>query len=140
MMQGMKIYRWMLIAWLLLCSVSSAWAWGQTTPSAAWNAAPTMSQDVYPTYQFRSTSTCQPIVGQTSYTSNPYAPGATGVRRAQRDGEGTTYNPEGWNEDENEPIGFVNTEPVGEPYILLLLAALYMAVVGLKRMRQERRK
>ncbi len=134
MMQGMKIYRWMLIAWLLLCSVSSAWAWGQTTPSAAWNAAPTMSQDVYPTYQFRSTSTCQPIVGQTSYTSNPYAPGATGLRRAQKDDDW------GSSPEDEDPIGSVYTEPVGEPYILLLLAALYMAVVGLKRMRQERRK
>ena len=117
MMQlGGKIYRWIFVTLLLLSITSSVYAYQPATQPSAWRTTPTMSSDVQPNYQFRSTSTYKPIVGQTPYVSrSTYSPGASRPRRSSP-----------WDE-EGEGIGNIYT-PVGDvPFVLMaLMAGLYV--------------
>ena len=118
MQLGGKTYRWIFVTLLLLSIASGVYAYQPVTQPSAWRTTPTMSNDIRPSYQFRSTSTYKPIVGQTSYTSYTstatYAPGASRPRRSAWDEEG-------------EGIGNIYT-PVGDvPFILMaLMAGLYV--------------
>lgn len=79
-----------------------------------------------PSYQFRSTSTFQPIVGERSYISTQsYSPVANKPYRAKTD----------WTEEEPE-IGVIIQPPVGEPYVLLLMAVLYLFYKKSKKIRE----
>lgn len=114
MMRMGKTYRRVMLMVVLMSAVLSAHAYQPAAAPAAWRTTPTMSE--CPTYQFRSTSSYTPIVGQRSYTATEvYTPGG-GPHKAKKDEE-WGYNPE---EDE-EPIGEWNT-PVGEPLIMLVMA------------------
>lgn len=99
----------------------SASAFEQAKQPAQWRTTPTLSQDVYPAYEFRSTSAYAPIVGQTDYIAttdcSPYTNNLPGrsIRRDIWDDE-----PDG------DELGVIDT-PVGEPYILLLFALLFLA-------------
>ena len=118
------IYKWLLAIWLICMggAISPAVAYTQAALPSAWRSTPALSTDVQPNYQFRSTSSLTPIVGQTSYTAGPsdlkigqYRPGS--IRRGIDDEEP---------EDPTDPeIGVVDT-PVGEPMVLLMLALLFM--------------
>lgn len=116
-----KIHRlvWCLALWLL-CSLGAANAASQVEAPAAWRTTPTLSADVTPSYQFRSTSSYAPVVGTTSYLSTStvaYAPGTSGPYRAKKDS---------WSETPtDEEIGFIDT-PIGEPLILLLFGLLFI--------------
>ena len=116
-----KTYKCRLIAWLLWWGglLFSASAYAQTSMPSAWRTTPTMSTDVLPNYQFRSTSTYTPVVGYTS--SAVYSPSAISrPRRGPWDEDGDDEgNPSG-----NE-LGQLDTTPVGEPLILLALAMIY---------------
>ena len=117
---------WCLALWLL-CSLGAVNAASQVTAPAAWRTTPTLSADITPAYQFRSTSSYAPVVGTTSYLSTStvaYAPGTSGPYRAKK-GD--------WDEEPtDEEIGFIDT-PVGEPFILLLLALLMSFVIYIKK-------
>ena len=117
---------WCLALWLL-CSLGAVNAASQVTAPAAWRTTPTLSADITPAYQFRSTSSYAPVVGTTSYLSTStvaYAPGTSGPDRAKK-GD--------WDEEPtDEEIGFIDT-PVGEPFILLLLALLMSFVIYIKK-------
>ena len=121
-MMRRDIYIWLMTIWLLIGGESPVWAYKPATLPSAWRSTPALSTDVQPNYQFRSTSSFTPIVGQTSYTSTTsftpvgqYRPGS--IRRGIDDEEP---------EDPTDPeIGVVDT-PVGEPMILLLLALLFI--------------
>ena len=81
-------------------------------------------QTTLPEYQFRSTSTCTPVVGYTSYTSSAsYGPAASAPRPG-------SIRRGGWEEDveEQEPIGQMTVSPVGDvPMVLMvLLMAFYL--------------
>ena len=118
---------WCLALWML-CSIGAANAASQASAPAAWRTTPTLSADITPSYQFRSTSTYAPVVGTTSYLSTSttvYTPGASSPYRAKKDswGEG---DPEG------EEMGYINT-PIGEPFILLLFGVLMMVSIYTKK-------
>ena len=82
-------------------------------------------QATLPEYQFRSTSTCTPVVGYTSYTSTEtYSPGAY----APRPGSIRRWGEE--DVEDKEAIGYINT-PVGDVPVALMI--LLMAVYLLKK-------
>jgi len=121
MMRTRYIYIWLMTIWLLISGESAVWAYKPATLPSAWRSTPALSTDVQPNYQFRSTSTITPIVGQTSYTSassdlkiGQYRPGS--IRRGIDDEE---------DDPSGDPIGLIDT-PVGEPMVLLMLAFLFM--------------
>ena len=81
-------------------------------------------QTTLPEYQFRSTSTCTPVVGYTSYTATEqYSP----MANAPRPG---SIRRNSW-EDEEDPIGQVTVSPVGDVPVVLMI--LLMAVYLLKK-------
>ena len=95
-----------------------------TSPFARYNT-PTLSSDVLPQYVFQSTSTCTPVVGETSYTSGYYAAPANAPMSGP-------HNSSPWDRPNGDEIGVIFT-PVGEPYILLMIAFAYMIGIFLKR-------
>lgn len=119
---------WLFAIWML-CSISTVNAMSQVSQPAAWRTTPTLSSDITPGYQFRSTSAYTPIVGATSYTSTTvYTPGATPAR-AKKDEWGNQDD----DDNENLPIGVTPTTPVGEPFILLLFGVLMMVCIYTKK-------
>ena len=127
MIRKLCIYKW-LIALLLIISAgttASAWAYPQAQQPAAWSNTPKLSSDVRPNYQFQSTSAYTPVMGGSSYSSTIYAPAANApVYRPRKAGY---WNEDGeWVEDD-DPIGVVpDPAPVGEPFVLLVMAMLYL--------------
>lgn len=115
-----NIILWLIAVWML-CGIPSVHAVSQASQPSAWQTTFTLSDDIYPSYEFYSTSSITPVVGSTSYHSGPcYAPGAGhgGIRR-------DTW---GWDDpdEEDQPIGQRPVVPVGEPLILLLFALLFI--------------
>lgn len=109
---------WLMAIWML-CSIPSVHAVSQASQPSAWQTTYTLSDDIYPSYEFYSTSSITPVVGSTSYHSGPcYAPGAGhgGIRKDTWDGPG----------DDDDPVGVLPETPVGEPLILLLFALLFI--------------
>ena len=122
------IYKW-LIALLLIISAGAttpAWAYPQAQQPAAWSNTPKLSNDVQPNYQFQSTSAYTPVMGGSSYSSNVYAPAANApTYRPRKD----PTNPWGDGDPEGDPQGVVpDPAPVGEPFVLLVMAMLYLLV------------
>lgn len=109
----------MMILLLVLwgCMTSSVWA---STPAKQWGYQPVYAiRAESPTYQFRSTSTCASTLGNSIYVSTDTNTSAGMVGKKIR----KNTNP--WDITE-PPVGEIDT-PVGEPYILLLLAFLWIA-------------
>ena len=114
-----KIVRWLLALWLMM-SCEVAFAYQQATPPAAWRTTPTLSSQTTPAYHFRTTSSCAPVVGTTSYTSEVYTPGSSAPSSSPRRAR------KAWDDEpDDDEIAVVNT-PVGEPLILLIFAMLYI--------------
>lgn len=112
------IFKWLFALWMLSC-IGAANAASQVEAPAAWRTTPTLSADIYPSYQFRSTSTYASVVGTTSYLSTSttvYTPGTSGPNRAKKDV---------WDDPEDDAIATVDT-PIGEPMILILFALAYI--------------
>lgn len=104
---------------LLSCStVSYAFTYEPPSQPASWSTTTTFSDDVCPSYTFRSTSSYTPIVGNTSYMSDGSGP-ISSPHRAK------SWSP--WDDPEDDPMGTASSLPVGEPYILLLMALGYFA-------------
>ena len=124
MMQRHNIGRWILAAWFMLlgCTASFGYTTYQTAPTYT-NVYHTA---VTPSYQFRSTSVYSSSFSNNSsfvpLADDPYA--SPGPRKGPR-----KSSP--WDEDDPETggsneVGVVEDQaPVGEPLVLLLLAALY---------------
>ncbi|MBQ2067759.1 MAG: hypothetical protein II457_02420 [Paludibacteraceae bacterium] len=107
--------------------VSPVMTYSQVEQPSAWRTTPTLSQDVYPAYQFRSTSHYTPIVGQTRYISsasyNPTTP--TTPKRARRGMD--DEDPEG------PEMGLVDT-PIGNiPFLWMAIMACVYALYASKR-------
>jgi hypothetical protein len=137
MMQHRRhIFKWLFALWMLCC-IGSVNAASQVSAPAAWRTTPVLSTDNYPSYQFRSTSTYAPIVGETSYSSTAiYTPGSSSPsssapHRAKKGGEG-------WSEpgDDDSGIGNVPT-PIGSPLVLLLMAVLYIFYAKRKKIQEK---
>lgn len=118
------------MAFVVLCTAATAHA--QVAQPAAWSKTPTMSEDIRPSSSFGSTSTMKPIVGNTPYLSNGSGP-VSSPRRAKswvsypEDGDGWAI----WDEEpdpNSDPVGQLAQTPVGEPLILLLMAAIYALI------------
>ncbi len=112
------IFKWLFALWMLCC-IGSVNAASQVEAPAAWRTTPTLSADIYPSYQFRSTSTYAPVVGTTSYlatSTTVYKPGTSGPNRAKKDV---------WDDPEDDAIATVDT-PIGEPIILILFALAFI--------------
>ena len=81
-------------------------------------------QTTLPEYQFRSTSTCTPVVGYTSYTSTEqYSPMANAPRPGQ-------IRRDEWTFPDGEEVGVLDT-PVGDVPMVMMI--LLMAVYLLKK-------
>lgn len=137
MMQHKRfLIMWLFAIWML-CGISTAKATPQVNQPAAWRTTPVLSTDNYPSYQFRSTSTYAPIVGETSYSSTTiYTPGSSSPsssapHRSKKGGEG-------WSEpgDDDSGIGNVAT-PIGSPLVLLLMAVLYIFYTNRKKIYEK---
>jgi hypothetical protein len=118
MQRKLITYKYLLAALLLWAfSVSSAVASSSTPLPSAWNETPTLSEDVYPTYDFQTTSAY--VANETATVSS-----VNGIRVGQR----RNTNP--WESGPGEddlPTGVVpDPAPVGSPFILLILAFLYL--------------
>lgn len=130
------IYKWLLAIWLICMggAISPAVAYTQAALPSAWRSTPALSTDVQPNYQFRSTSTITPIVGQTSYTAGSsdlkigqYRPGS--IRRGIDDEE---------DDPTGDPIGLIDT-PVGEiPLLMMLVMACLYAILTKKRKKVQK--
>ena len=131
-------YKWILAAWIILwgCNPSSTFASMQTPQYTTWSTqtyeqSPVMS--VSPSYQFHTTS-----VYRSGMTDPDFTPLADNVRGGAPGhilrGNGTGWN---WGDDDDpgdNPIGQIDDPaPIGEPLILLLLAALYGGYRLIKR-------
>ena len=117
-------YKWLTMALLLSCStLSYAFTYEQPTEPASWDRTTTFSDDVQPSYNFRSTSSYSPIVGTTSYMSDGSGP-ISSPRRAR-----TSWGKPG---DDDDPMGTIKNTPIGEPLVLLLLALAYVVCRGIR--------
>ena len=113
-------YKWLTMVLLLCCStLSHAFTYEQPTQPASWERTITFSDDVQPSYNFRSTSSYSSIVGTTSYMSDGSGP-IISPRRARM----------AWGapSDDDNPVGTVSNVPIGEPLVLLVLALLYIVL------------
>ena len=87
----------------------------------------TTTTTTLPSYQFRSTSTFTPIVGERSYISTQsYSLVANKPYRAKAD----------WTE-EGDPVGQITEDPIGSPLILLLMAVLYIFYTNRKKIYEK---
>lgn len=118
MQRRYKIYRWLFALWLLIGSNTAVSAYTQASMPSAWRTTVTLSTDIQPAYQFRSTSAYTPTTNTTVYTPGSSVP-SSGPIRMRRGMDDEEDDPDG------EEVGMLNT-PVGEPMILLLFALLYM--------------
>ena len=123
MMRMGKTYRRVMLMVLLMSAVLSAHAYQPAAAPASWRTTPTMSE--CPAYQFRSTSSFTPIVGQRSYTATEVYSLVSGPHKVKKD----------W-EDEEDPVGQWDT-PVGEPLIMLVMAVALLMAKGLKAKRRK---
>lgn len=146
MLIKMKIHKWLLTAWLIRCSCVGVSATADMLPMRSTSVYTTSyrgaidQKEVDPTYQFRSTSTCTPVVGHTRYGSNisdPFSP------TKPNNGPRLVVLSEdfGWDTDDDgdpvgEAIGQMDT-PVGEPLCLLVFAMLYGFYLWRKHQRLE---
>lgn len=120
MKREIKTYKWLLAIVLLWGCFSTAYAYEPVTQPSSWRTTPTMSSDVQPNYQFRSTSTYKPVVGQTPYISrSTYTSGASRPRRSP------------WDDTDPSGLGVGEVDdpaPIGDaPLILMaLMAGIYV--------------
>ena len=109
-----RIYGLLIAAFLVLLggSLSPLWAYTPVTPPSAWQTTPVMSEDVRPNYQFQSTSAYATASGRSTMTPVSSPAYASRPRRTN------------WDDPEDEDaLGVL--APVGEPFVLLLMAFLY---------------
>ncbi|MBR0194751.1 MAG: hypothetical protein IJQ32_00700 [Paludibacteraceae bacterium] len=109
-----KICRWLIAIWLLIGCETAAYAYTQAAPPSAWRTTPTLSADIQPAYQFRSTSAYAPTMNIAVYTPGSSSPIGE-PRRVRMD----------MDDEEGDEMGVINT-PIGEPWVLLLLAVVYI--------------
>lgn len=134
MLKDLMTYKWVLIAWMMLLG-------GLLSPNRSYSQTMRNTSNVYtstvdyqtfnqaayanPDYRFQSTSAYTTVVGSSAYSSTISSPFAaySPMGRPRRT---STYNP--WDEEgdpSGDEMGLLNT-PVGEPFVLLLMAMLYV--------------
>lgn len=138
----MRLFRYIYILVFAVWIGVPVHAFPQLKQPSAWTTTPQTSKDVRPSYQFRSTSTYTSVVGDKNifftskqedntpaiignipypsmaYTTSGSRPLYAGPKRAYRGGMDDD-DPEG------DPMGSFDT-PVGEPWLLLLMALVFL--------------
>ena len=105
------------------CTLSSAWALDMNT----------QQNSTFPSYQFQSTSSYTLVVGHTSYTADPYNPSqASGPARARKGDPWDDTDPSGLGVGEVD-----DPAPIGEPWVLLLMAVLYIFYTKRKKIQEK---
>ena len=136
MQRRSDIHRWLLTVWLILwgCLLSpvSAQKYGRTYKGSIQYRMyrQPSANTTLPTYEFQSTSAYSPASSGSAYAPQVSAPYATRVgsskpKRAWGDPEDDT----GWTPSDGEDWGIgevAEKAPIGEPWILLLLAMTYI--------------
>ena len=137
MRRGICINKWLISILLMTMGVllTPVRTHAQVSQPAAWKTTPTLSRDIYPEYQFRSTSVYSPIVGKTGYISAesylPYQSALTTPQRQQRRGM-DDEDPEG------EEIGLIDT-PIGDtPFLIMALMAVVYLILLKKRKKLQK--
>jgi hypothetical protein len=127
MIRLFNTYKRLLMVCMIWGCALSAMAFTSSAHSSIWSTQPTFSNDVRPSYQFRSTSSYTSSVNTTVFepmAESPYS--RSRIPGVRRDGY---WTPDGeWVEDNSNPIGELPnlpTTPIGEPFILVGLAILY---------------
>lgn len=139
----MRLFRYIYILVFAIWTGVSAYAFPQAKQTSTWSITPKTSKDVRPSYQFRSTSTYTSVVGDKNifftskqedntpaiignipypsmaYTTSGSRPLYAGPKRAYRGMDDDDDDPEG------DPMGSFDT-PVGEPWLLLLMALVFL--------------
>ena len=110
-----RIYKWLIALWLLMSCQPILCAYQPAIQPSAWRTTPTLSEDIRPAYQFQSTSTFATTTHVTVYTPGSGTP--YGAPYRQRKG--------GIDDEEGDEVGLINT-PVGEPWVLLLMALVFL--------------
>lgn len=88
------------------------------------------NRDVYPSYNFQSTSAYKSLVSN----SKNYAPTESADVAARR----VVRRAGSWGEPDDDPIGVIpEPVPVGEPFVLLLLAIGYCFWLRLRRLKRQ---
>lgn len=127
MVQRMKILKWVMAAWLILWGSMSSASFGQTYGvtyrggSSSHRVVCTTAQtNTSPAYQFKSTSAYTSGIGSAyaPQLSEPFA--ASAPNRLRKEGLGDP------SDDDNGVGEIPDPAPVGEPFVLLLLAGLFV--------------
>ena len=115
-----KMYRWLITIWLLISCECFMYAYQPATPPSAWRTTPTLSEDVLPAYQFRSTSAYTPTTSVTVYSPGSCSPYGSPSRLLRGSIDDEEDDPSG------DPIGYLDT-PIGDALLpLLLMLIAYM--------------
>lgn len=126
-MRRQNRHRWLITAWFLIMGCILTVAYGQQygTPykgvSTYRSSYASISTNTTPTYEFQSTSAYTSSMGSSSFTSYVSEPFATSPmqRSIRKGGLGPS--------DDDPGIGEVHDPaPIGEPWILLVLAVAYL--------------
>ena len=110
-----RIYKWLIALWLLISCQPILCAYQPATQPSAWRTTPTLSEDIRPAYQFQSTSTFATTTHVTVYTPGSGTPYGAPYRQIKG----------GIDDEEGDEVGLINT-PVGEPWVLLLMALVFL--------------
>ena len=110
-----RIYKWLIALWLLMSCQPILCAYQPATQPSAWRTTPTLSDDIRPAYQFQSTSTFATTTHVTVYTPGSGTPYGAPYRQSKG----------GIDDEEGDEVGLINT-PVGEPWVLLLMALVFL--------------
>ena len=135
MQRRLRIYRWILTMWLAIagcmCTPALAQKYGTlykgATPHRTMYRQP-VAEGACPTYQFRSTSAYSSSFSGSAYApqvTTPYATHAAGSSKPRRS---NPWDEDGYDEEgdpNGQEVGMMDT-PIGEPFILLLMALFYL--------------
>jgi len=149
-MRTMRRLRYTYLLIFIVWAGASAFALPQPKQPSAWSTTPKTSKDLQPSYQFRSTSAYKSVVGEGNifFTKKqetntpaiigdiPYPSMATttsGKHPLYSKPRRESANP--WDEDPTgDPVGAV---PVGEPWVLILMAVLYIFYTNRKKIQEK---
>lgn len=118
-----RIYKWLIALWLLMSCQPVLCAYQPATLPSAWRTTPTLSEDIRPAYQFQSTSTFATTTHVTVYTPGSGTPYGAPYRQFKGGDIDEEEDPEG--DPSGDPQGYIDT-PVGEPWVLLLMALVFL--------------
>ena len=136
MQRSWRIYRRLFAMWLAIAGCMGTPALAQKYGTLYKGATPhrtmyrqSVAEGACPTYQFRSTSAYSSSFSGSAYApqvTTPYATHAAGSSKPRRsspwDEDGDGYDEEG--NPNGQEVGVMYT-PLGEPFILLLMALFY---------------